>query len=81
MRSFFSGFTMLLIIPERFNSIAIFRDILEYPFHHFLLPHEIHFQEEFFEGNLPFIPPNIKIWIEVRALTHVIVIRLNVQYV
>ena len=39
------------------NSIAIVGDSLEYPFHHLLLPHEIHFQKEFFEGNLPFICP------------------------
>ena len=47
-----------------FYSIAIIRGSLEYPFHYFILPHEIHFQKEFFEGNLPFIPPNIIIsWI------------------
>ena len=41
------------------NSIAIIRDSLEYPFRHFLLQLEIHFQKEYFEGNLPFTPPNI----------------------
>ena len=47
------------------NSIAIFCDSLEYPFHHFLLPHEIRFQKEFFESHLPFIPPIIiKSWIQ-----------------
>ena len=47
------------------DSIAIFLDSLECPFHHFPLAHEIHFQEEFFEGNFPFIPPNIIIsWIQ-----------------
>ena len=26
-----------------------------------LSAHEIHFQKEFFEGNLPFIPPNFNL--------------------
>ena len=51
-------------LGNKYHSIAIFRDSLEYSFHHFLLTHAIRFQKEIFEGNLPFIPPNIIIlWV------------------
>ena len=49
-------------IQARSFSLQFFNrdsDSLEQSFHHFLLPREIHFQKEFYEANLPFIPPNI----------------------
>ena len=61
LETFFLYFKYIsLFVSTIFHfSIAIFRDSLEYQFHHLVLPHEIHFQKEFFEGNLPFIPLNI----------------------
>ena len=49
---------------ERNFSITIFRESLEYLFHHFSSVHEIYFLDKFFEANLLFIPLNIIIlWV------------------
>ena len=52
-----------LLYVKIIHSIAI-AIVLEYSFHHFLLPREIHFQMKFSKADLPFIPPNIVIsWV------------------
>ena len=54
--------TAILTSLHKLTIVILFNrdsDSLEQSFHHFLLPHEIHFQKEFSGANLPFIPPNI----------------------